>query len=198
MSSTTTLNQPNQTVYINNLNEKLKLDELKMALYSFYSQFGPIMDIQLMKTARMRGQAFIAFDSISAASEAIRQTQGYVFYDRPIRIDYAKSKSDIIAKKDGTFVPRPRQLPTTRSAGKSSLSSSSSSSTSTSNSPNASSGAPTAPATSNELLVSNIPADQSELALNLIFRQCTGFVSLHMLPPPEPVSYTHLTLPTIA
>ncbi|OAY81346.1 U1 small nuclear ribonucleoprotein A [Ananas comosus] len=35
--------------------------------------------------------------------------QGFPFYDKPMRIQYAKTKSDIIAKADGTFVPRERR-----------------------------------------------------------------------------------------
>ncbi|XP_042407936.1 U1 small nuclear ribonucleoprotein A-like [Zingiber officinale] len=35
--------------------------------------------------------------------------QGFPFYAKPMRIQYAKTKSDIIAKADGTFVPRERR-----------------------------------------------------------------------------------------
>ncbi|KAM6564602.1 hypothetical protein CsatB_024600 [Cannabis sativa] len=36
---------PNVTIYINNLNEKIKLDELKKSLKAVFSQFGKILDI---------------------------------------------------------------------------------------------------------------------------------------------------------
>lgn len=36
---------PNNTVYINNLNEKIKKDELKKSLYAVFVQFGQIVDI---------------------------------------------------------------------------------------------------------------------------------------------------------
>ncbi|MBA0679638.1 hypothetical protein Goari_011395 [Gossypium aridum] len=35
--------------------------------------------------------------------------QGFPFYDKEMRIQYAKTKSDIIAKADGTFVPREKR-----------------------------------------------------------------------------------------
>lgn len=74
-------NAPNQTLYINNLNEKVKkegrylsrythsfsihrvlyLAELKKSLYAIFSQFGPILDIVAMKTLKTRGQAFVVF-----------------------------------------------------------------------------------------------------------------------------------------
>ena len=37
--------EPNQTVYINNLNEKIKKDALKKSIYSVFSQFGKILDV---------------------------------------------------------------------------------------------------------------------------------------------------------
>lgn len=67
--------RPNNTIYINNLNEKVKKEELKKSLYAIFSQFGPILDIVALKTLKMRGQAFVAFKDINAASEALRSMQ---------------------------------------------------------------------------------------------------------------------------
>ncbi|KAF5394091.1 hypothetical protein PHET_12274 [Paragonimus heterotremus] len=36
---------PNNTIYINNLNEKIKRDEVKKSLYAVFVQFGQILDI---------------------------------------------------------------------------------------------------------------------------------------------------------
>ena len=33
-------NRPNHTIYINNLNEKIKKEDLKKSLYAIFSQFG--------------------------------------------------------------------------------------------------------------------------------------------------------------
>lgn len=51
----------------------------------------------------MRGQAFVCFKEISSATNALRQMQNFPFYDKPIKVSYAKSKSDVLAKADGTF-----------------------------------------------------------------------------------------------
>ena len=34
---------------------------------------------------------------------------GFPFYDKPMRLDFAKQDSDIIAKMNGSFVERPRR-----------------------------------------------------------------------------------------
>eukprot|EP00299_Pterocystis_sp_00344_P009516 c4031_g1_i1.p1 GENE.c4031_g1_i1~~c4031_g1_i1.p1 ORF type:complete len:230 (-),score=42.65 c4031_g1_i1:16-705(-) len=105
---------PNQTIYIRNLNEKINKEELKKSLLAMFSQFGNVVDVVALKTLKMRGQAFIVFEDIQASTQALRQMQGFPFYDKPMVIQYAKSKSDAVAKRDGTFVPRERQLDSKR------------------------------------------------------------------------------------
>jgi U2 small nuclear ribonucleoprotein B'' len=99
--------RPNNTIYINNLNEKIKKEELKKSLYAIFSQFGQILDIVALKTIKMRGQAFVIFKEISSATNALRSMQGFPFYDKPMRIQYSKCDSDVVAKIKGTFVERP-------------------------------------------------------------------------------------------
>ncbi|XP_050369741.1 U2 small nuclear ribonucleoprotein B'' 2-like isoform X2 [Argentina anserina] len=100
---------PNQTVYIKNLNEKIKKQELKRSLYCLFSQYGKILDVVALKTPKLRGQAWVAFLEVTSASNAVRQMQNFPFYDKPMRIQYAKTKSDCIAKEDGSFVPRDKK-----------------------------------------------------------------------------------------
>lgn len=76
--------RPNNTIYINNLNEKIKKDELKKSLYAIFSQFGQIIDIVALKTLKMRGQAFVIFKEIQSSTNALRSMQGFPFYDKPM------------------------------------------------------------------------------------------------------------------
>lgn len=99
----------NMTIYINNLNEKIKIEELKKSLNAVFSQFGTILDVLAFKTLKHKGQAWVVFEDVSSAAEALKRMQGFPFYDKPMRIQYAKTKSDIIAKADGTFVPREKR-----------------------------------------------------------------------------------------
>lgn len=101
--------RPNHTIYINNLNEKIKKEELKKSLYAIFSQFGQILDIVALRTLKMRGQAFVIFKEISSATNALRTMQGFPFYDKPMRIAYSKGDSDVIAKIKGTFKERPKK-----------------------------------------------------------------------------------------
>ncbi|KAG0324712.1 hypothetical protein BG004_003377 [Podila humilis] len=98
---------PNQTIYIRNLNEKIKKEELKRSLYCLFSAYGKIISIIATKTQGGRGQAFIAFSDIVASTTALRGLQGFNFYGKSLEIQYAKTKSDAIAKLDGTYKPAP-------------------------------------------------------------------------------------------
>lgn len=75
---------PNHTIYINNLNEKIKKSQLKKSLYAVFSQFGTILDIVCSRTLRMKGQAWVVFDDVASATNALRQMQGFPFYDKPM------------------------------------------------------------------------------------------------------------------
>jgi len=97
---------PNQTLYLNNLNEKVKIEELKQSLFFLFSPYGEIVDIVAKRNIKMRGQAFIIFKNIESASRALKELQGYTFLDKPITVTYSKSKSDVVAKEEGTYVPR--------------------------------------------------------------------------------------------
>ena len=46
--------------------------------------FFPRFDIVLMKEGRMKGQAFVGLPSEQSAEKALRETNGYVLYDKPL------------------------------------------------------------------------------------------------------------------
>jgi len=100
---------PNQTIYINNLNEKIKKEELRKSLYAMFSQFGTVLDVVALKTLRMRGQAFVVFKDILSATNAMRAMQLFPFYDKQMKIQFAKTRSDVIAKLNGTFIPKEKR-----------------------------------------------------------------------------------------
>jgi RNA recognition motif-containing protein len=48
--------EPNQTIYIKNINEKVKKDVLKKQLYMLFSQYGKVKQIVACKGIKLRGQ----------------------------------------------------------------------------------------------------------------------------------------------
>merc|ERR1711966_7258 len=95
----------NETIYVNNLNEKIKGDALKTALRAIFKQFGTIVEIVAMDSVRRRGQAFVVFETIDSAREAKERMQGFPIYNKPLRIQFAKTKSDTLARREGLPIP---------------------------------------------------------------------------------------------
>ncbi|KAK1412734.1 hypothetical protein QVD17_34215 [Tagetes erecta] len=177
---------PNQTIYVKNLNEKVKKEELKRSLYALFSQYGRILDVVALKTPKLRGQAWIVFSEVTAASNAVRQMQNFPFYDKPMRIQYAKGKSDCIAKADNTFVPKEKRRKQDDNTEKKR------------DGPQATNGVRTdsngTPAATyrngkpeettppnNILFVQNLPHDTTEDMLQLLFKQFPGFKEVRMI-----------------
>ncbi len=95
------------TVYVNNLNEKVGVEELKKAIAHVFKQFGTVLEVQANKAIKRRGQAWVVFEEVNSAEKCIKDMQGFNFYDKPMRLAFAKSESDVTAKRNGTFVERP-------------------------------------------------------------------------------------------
>ena len=98
-----------RTIYVNNLTEKVKELELKRALYGVFKRFGKISDIHHRRTYYLRGQAWIIFDSIEAAKNAVLQMQGFPLFNKKMRIKFATATSDVVAKEQGTYKKRPKR-----------------------------------------------------------------------------------------
>ncbi|KAF9904408.1 hypothetical protein BX616_001309 [Lobosporangium transversale] len=93
----------NPSLYIKNLNEKIKLDVLKKSLKTIFGQYGEVLNIVAHSNIRMRGQAFVIFENEDAATKALSEVQSFPLYGKPMVIQFAKTKSDIHAKRDGNY-----------------------------------------------------------------------------------------------
>ncbi|KAL9616914.1 MAG: hypothetical protein Q9160_008262 [Pyrenula sp. 1 TL-2023] len=102
-NDTQNIGQPNQTLYCTNLNDKVKKDDLRRALYMLFSTYGPVLDVVALKNKKMRGQAHIVFRDIQASTQALRSLQGFDLLGKEMKIVYAKGQSNIINKLRGTF-----------------------------------------------------------------------------------------------
>ncbi|KAG0124785.1 hypothetical protein HOY82DRAFT_526012 [Tuber indicum] len=102
-STTTPPLPPNQTLYVQNLNDKIRKQDLRTELYTLFSTYGVVLDVNALKTMKGRGQAHIAFRDVAAATQAMRALQGFEFFGKEMRIFYGKGKSHAVSKLDGTY-----------------------------------------------------------------------------------------------
>ena len=79
---------------MNNLEESVKIPQLIEALTEIFSEYGTIIEIVAKKNLKAKGQAFVVFDNTPAAASAIEDINGFELYEKPIRLDFAKTRSD--------------------------------------------------------------------------------------------------------
>uniref|UniRef100_A0A4W6DK76 Small nuclear ribonucleoprotein polypeptide B2 n=1 Tax=Lates calcarifer TaxID=8187 RepID=A0A4W6DK76_LATCA len=192
--------RPNHTIYINNINDKVKKEELKRSLYALFSQFGQIIDIVAMKTMRMRGQAFVVFKELAAATNALRQLQGFPFYNKPMRIQYAKTDSEVIAKVKGTYGDKEKkkekkkkaQEPAANLTKKPAVVSDASKMADTGEQ-----GVPDNPP-NYILFLSNLPEETNEMMLSMLFNQFPGFKEVRLVPGKHDIAFVEFESDTQA
>lgn len=175
--------RPNHTIYINNVNDKVKKEELKRSLYALFSQFGQIIDIVALKTMKMRGQAFVVFRELGSATNALRQLQGFPFYNKPMRIQYAKTDSEVISKMRGTFGDKEKKKDKKKKALELAANPAKKAAPGTNALPNAAPAQQTPDNPPNYILfLNNLPEETNEMMLSMLFNQFPGFKEVRLVP----------------
>ncbi|XP_071341967.1 RNA-binding region-containing protein 3 [Trachinotus anak] len=103
--------EPTCRLYVKNIAKQVEEKDLK---YIYGRYINPLseaernmFDIVLMKEGRMKGQAFVGLPSERSAEKALRETNGYVLYDKPLVVQFARSARP---KQDNTDTKRgPKQ-----------------------------------------------------------------------------------------
>uniref|UniRef100_A0A8C4GQS2 Small nuclear ribonucleoprotein polypeptide B2 n=1 Tax=Dicentrarchus labrax TaxID=13489 RepID=A0A8C4GQS2_DICLA len=186
--------RPNHTIYINNINDKVKKEELKRSLYALFSQFGQVIEIVAMKTAKMRGQSFVVFKELAAATNALRQLQGFPFYNKPMRIQYAKTDSEVIAKVKGTYGDKEKKKDKKKKALEPA--------SSLTKKPAVLIGYVFPQVPDNPpnyiLFLNNLPEETNEMMLSMLFNQFPGFKEVRLVPGKHDISFVEFESDTQA
>ena len=74
----------NLTLYVRNLNDKISKTDLRRALYTLFTTYGPVLDVVALKTQKMRGQAHIVMRDKICSAQAMEALQGFEFLGRPM------------------------------------------------------------------------------------------------------------------
>ena len=103
---------PTQTCYVNHINEKFKPLQLKSMLRDSFCKFGEILDVSVKKSLKTRGQGWVTFSTVDAATKALEALDQTYFLgksesdERPVQVNFSRNKAHAVAKLDGTFTPR--------------------------------------------------------------------------------------------
>ena len=88
-------------IQVKNLEERIKIDEMKETLKEIFSEYGTVIDLVAKKNLKAKGQAFVVFDDVESAERALQEVQGFELFEKPMLLDYAKTKSDATVERDG-------------------------------------------------------------------------------------------------
>lgn len=88
------------SVYVRNLEESIKLGPLKQSLHALFSQYGNVLEIVAKRSLKAKGQAFVVFDSVTSAENAIREVQAFPLFDKPMVLAFARTRSDATVKRE--------------------------------------------------------------------------------------------------
>ncbi|XP_034717735.1 RNA-binding region-containing protein 3 isoform X1 [Etheostoma cragini] len=100
--------EPTCRLYVKNIAKQVEEKDLKYIYGRYVNPLSEaernMFDIVLMKEGRMKGQAFVGLPSEQSAEKALRDTNGYVLYDKPLVVQFARSarpKEDTTVTKRG-------------------------------------------------------------------------------------------------
>lgn len=83
-----------ETVYVNNLNDKVSVSKLKGELETVFKKYGKILQITAHGNLKMKGQAFVTFENKEASQAAIDGIQEHEMFGKTMHVEYAKRNSD--------------------------------------------------------------------------------------------------------
>eukprot|EP01067_Filipodium_phascolosomae_P001832 Filipodium_phascolosomae@DN2166_c0_g1_i1.p1 len=183
-------NVPRQTLFVANLADNVKRSDLLKNLFELLVVYGDVLDIRASYKDGSRGHAFVCFRDISAATNALRQLQGFPFLGRKLRIQYARSNAESISKYDGSFKRKKKEKAQSQQMKKAAAAASKAAATSdvVNQPPMSSTYAPSSnvvgvdsSSSSNILYVENLPAECTQGALEMLFRQYPGYVEVRLI-----------------
>lgn len=82
------------SVYVQNLEERVKIETVVSSLKTLFSEFGNVIDVVAKKNLKAKGQAFVVFDNPQSALDAVEEIQGFELFEKPMRVAMARSQSD--------------------------------------------------------------------------------------------------------
>jgi len=197
----------NPTLYLSNIDWSIKKALLKRSLLALFSRHGKVLEIICLRGnggsgKPLRGQAWVIFESVSVATAALQAERGFVFFGRPLMVNYAKEVSDRIAKRDGTFNVKTteqrkekRKLENASSSPNKMVKINEEGGVTSVNDPSSlvggqQSSAPPPPPTAESLestsptallLSKNLPSECNEMMLQMLFRQYAGYKEVKMV-----------------
>ncbi|KAF2739079.1 U2 small nuclear ribonucleoprotein B [Polyplosphaeria fusca] len=86
------------TIYINNLEEREKIEDMIVILKALFAKYGNIVDVIMKKSLKRKGQAFLVFESPQEARAALIMDK-FTMHGKAMNVAMARSLSDATVKR---------------------------------------------------------------------------------------------------
>jgi len=135
------------------------------------------VEIVALRKDGLRGQAFVIFEDVQAATIALQKEQGFTFFGKDLKLAYATEKSDRIAKRDGTYVPRAKRRKREEPSAAVAAAADVKADPGSASAPQPPAAPPAAPQQqpTHILFAESLPSECNEMMLAMLFRQYAGF-----------------------
>jgi U2 small nuclear ribonucleoprotein B'' len=176
---------PNSTLYLSNIDWSIKKALLKRSLLALFSRHGKVIEVICLRGEGgrgkpLRGQAWIIYESLSSATAAIEAERGFIFFGRPLIINYAKEVSDRVAKRDGTYSAKVKRVKRKPEPGDENDAANKTTKLDElmppATAPTIDSNAPSA-----ILVAKDLPAECNDMMLAMLFRQYSGYKAVSLV-----------------
>ncbi|KAL8290098.1 hypothetical protein RQP46_003037 [Phenoliferia psychrophenolica] len=87
------MSAPSPSLFVQNINDKVKKEELRRSLYGLFSLYGKVIDVVHTRDPAVRGTAFVVFRDLASSTSAMRGLDGESFFGKQLKISYSKTKS---------------------------------------------------------------------------------------------------------
>jgi RNA recognition motif-containing protein len=131
-----------------------------------------VLEVIVLRREGLAGQAWVIFDDVQSATATLQAENGLTFFGKDLKLQYAKEKSDRIAKRDGTYVPKAKRQKKAAAAAAAEQAPEDSGEQAP-----AVAAPPAAPVAqpSHILFAQDLPPECNEMMLSMLFRQYAGF-----------------------
>ncbi|GMM29471.1 U2 snRNP complex subunit [Martiniozyma asiatica (nom. inval.)] len=88
---------PSHTLFVANLDTHIGVERMKTNLFLLFSTYTDVIEIQYPKKG-FPGQGWVVVSSVEDAHNIIKELDGFEYFDKPLRVQFARKESHLIDK----------------------------------------------------------------------------------------------------
>ncbi|VEU23994.1 DEKNAAC105200 [Brettanomyces naardenensis] len=91
--------EPNYTIYVKNLNDKVSKSAMQRNLYVLFSTYCDVVRISYRNKGKLRGQAWLNVSSIEDAELALVRLRGISMFGKKVEMEFSGKVGDVTGEE---------------------------------------------------------------------------------------------------